>query len=513
MMTITEKIAKVLEKLEELCKSEKEQAWLERVCEEAAEKPSDEKVAYLEGQLQALRDIKNEELKKETEPQEETPVSLANWPMIALAADEAEPKKEAPRRATNRVMIALAAVVILILLVAAGMLKGNHKTNNVKTADKTVSSLVLPKEEFQIVDYKVNGDTVVYDSSIANTQQKVFANGSKEDSLSTNANDAVNEMVQYMSHNATALKEKAMTFGIVDTNTDVKDWLSKGKDGNLYYNEKGKDVYYQTKAFLSRSQTSSKKMEEGSNYYATGVDNKGNVVVSENSQNLSGQEYVEVSNPKGSTEKYSYRVLVYCGNTVMQSNAIPGVKTGKVEIPTKPNEPGKPSEPGKPGKPDKPGKPSEPGKPGKPDKPSESKVEKKDPSKDPANQGKAPIGGGQNDGSSNGSETSQASLPEQYSAPAAPSASAPAQSSTAPSQDARVSEPSQWSGAGTVTDSNGTTTVADNGAVTTPDNHHYDGLVGQSAPSVEAGGNGVTTPSSSANFAGGNSMDQPGIDD
>ena len=490
MMTITEKINRILEQLEGLCKSSEEKVWLERVCEEAAKKPSDEKVAYLEGQLQALRDIKNEELEEEAEPQEETPVRLhTNWVMAALLA---------------------ICVVVVIAFLVLGMF-GKHKANDVKAADsKTVSSLVLPKEEFQVIDYKVDGDTVVYNSEIANTQQKVFANGSKEDSLSTNANDAVNEMVQYMSHNATALKEKAMTFGIVDTNTDVKDWLAKGKDGNLYYNEKGKDVYYQTKAFLSRSQTSSKKMEEGSNYYATGVDNKGNVVVSENSQNLSGQEYVEVSNPKGSTEKYSYRVLVYCGNTVMQSNAIPGVKTGKVEIPTKPNEPGKPSEPGKPGKPDKPGKPSEPGKPGKP---SESKVEKKDPSKDPANQGKAPIGGGQNDGSSNGSETSQESLPEQYSAPAAPSASAPAQSSTAPSQDARVSEPSQWSGAGTVTDSNGTTTVADNGAVTTPDNHHYDGLVGQSAPSVEAGGNGVTTPSSSANFAGGNSMDQPGIDD
>ena len=487
MMTITEKINRILEQLEGLCKSSEEKVWLERVCEEAAKKPSDEKVAYLEGQLQALRDIKNEELEEEAEPQEETPVRLhTNWVMAALLA---------------------ICVVVVIAFLVLGMF-GKHKANDVKAADsKTVSSLVLPKEEFQVIDYKVDGDTVVYNSEIANTQQKVFANGSKEDSLSTNANDAVNEMVQYMSHNATALKEKAMTFGIVDTNTDVKDWLAKGKDGNLYYNEKGKDVYYQTKAFLSRSQTSSKKMEEGSNYYATGVDNKGNVVVSENSQNLSGQEYVEVSNPKGSTEKYSYRVLVYCGNTVMQSNAIPGVKTGKVEIPTKPNEPGKPSEPGKPGKPDKPGKPSEPGKPGKP---SESKVEKKDPAKDPANQGKAPVGGGKNDGSSNGSETSQASLPEQYSAPAA---SAPAQSSTAPSQDARVSEPSQWSGAGTVTDSNGTTTVADNGAVTTPDNHHYDGLVGQSAPSVEAGANGVTTPSSSANFAGNGSMSEPAIDD
>lgn len=469
----TEKIAKVLEELEELCKSNEEKAWLERVCEEAAKKPLDKKVAYLEGKLQELRDIKNEEL---------APVRN-NWAIVGLAV-----------------------IVIVIVFLVSGMFIGKHKANDIKAADnKTVSSLVLPKEEFQVVDYKVDGDAVVYNSSIANTQQKVFANGSKEDSLSANADDAVNEMVQYMSHNATALKEKAMTFGIVDTNTDVKDWLAKGKDGNLYYNEKGKDIYYQTKAFLSRSQTSSKKMEEGSNYYATGVDNKGNVVVSENSQNLSGQEYVEVSNPKGSTEKYSYRVLVYCGNTVMQSNNIPGVKTGKVEIPTKPNEPGKPSEPGKPGK------PSEPGKPGKPDKPGESKVEKKDPAKDPANQGKAPVGGGKNDGSSNGSETSQASLPEQYSAPAAPSTSAPA--SSTPSQDARVSEPSQWSGAGTVTDSNGTTTVADNGAVTTPDNHHYDGLVGQSAPSVEAGANGVTTPSSSANFAGNGSMSEPAIDD
>ena len=494
MMT-TEKIDKVLEQLKELASTEKNgESWFKRIRREASKKETDEEeLEYLEGKLQELRDIKNEELEKEAEPQEETPVRLhTNWVMAALLA---------------------ICVVVVIAFLVLGMFNGKHKANDVKAADsKTVSSLVLPKEEFQVIDYKVDGDTVVYNSEIANTQQKVFANGSKEDSLSTNANDAVNEMVQYMSHNATALKEKAMTFGIVDTNTDVKDWLSKGKDGNLYYNEKGKDVYYQTKAFLSRSQTSSKKMEEGSNYYATGVDNKGNVVVSENSQNLSGQEYGEVSNPKGSTEKYSYRVLVYCGNTVMQSNAIPGVKTGKVEIPTKPNEPGKPSEPGKPGKPDKPGKPSEPGKPGKPDKPGESKVEKKDPAKDPANQGKAPVGGGKNDGSSNGSETSQASLPEKYSAPAAPSASAPAQSST-PSQDARVSEPSQWSGAGTVTDSNGTTTVADNGAVTTPDNHHYDGLVGQSAPSVEAGANGVTTPSSSANFAGNGSMSEPAIDD
>ena len=168
----------------------------------------------------------------------------------------------------------------------------------------------------------------------------------------------------------------------------------------------------------------------------------------------------------------------------MKKGDIPGVPTENIEIP--------------------------PTKPGKPDKPDKSKVEKKDPSKDPANQGKAPVGGGQNDGSSNGSETSQAKLPEQYSAPSAPAAPS---AQTAPSQDARISEPSQWSGAGTITDSNGTTKVTDNGSVATPDGRNYSGLTNPSSvPPVESGANGTTAPSSSANFAN-SSMPEPAIDD
>ena len=388
---------------------------------------------------------------------------------------------------------AIAIGGVLFLFVIGAMFwyflvpKSANTQNSNTTASSTISSVNLPKEDFQIFDYKVDGDTVVYDSQIANTQHKVFANGSAENTLSANSESAVNEMIQYMSHNATALKEKAMTFGIVDVKADVKDWLEKGKDGRVRYNNKGKDVFYQTKAFLSRSQTSSKRMEEGSNYYTTGVNDKGDVVVSKNSQNLSGQEYVEVSSPKDSTEKYSYRVLIYCGNTVLK-NKVPGIPTEKIEIP--------------------------PAKPGKPDKPSESKVEKKDPSKDPANQGKAPVGGGQNDGS-NGSETPKASLPEKYVAPKAPSSqSSSSSSATAPAQDARISEPSQWSGAGKITDSNGTTTVTNDGSVTTPDGRNYSGLTNPSSvPPVESGANGATAPSSSANFAGNGSMSEPAIDD
>ena len=467
-MSTNKKIKRVLNKIVGRIdiRNKEDRDWYNDVKDKASTfKTNEEKLEYLQGILDKLKKNDGEAASEATKSN--------TWPAIALG------------------------VALFILVVGGAALyfsflapkSASASNNTVATSSVANSNMDLPKEDFQVIDYKVDGDTVVYDSQIANTQHKVFANGSDENTLSADTERAVNEMIQYMSHNATALKEKAMTFGIVDVKADVKDWLVKGKDGKVYYNKKGKDVYYQTKAFLSRSQISSKKMEEGSNYYTTGVNDKGDVVISRGIQDLSGQEYVEVSNPKDSTEKYRYCVLIYCGNTVMQSNNIPGISTEKIEIP-------------KPNKPDKPGEPS---------KPSEGKVSPKDPGKDPANQGKALVGGGQNDGSSNNAETSQAKLPESYSAPTAPSAPA---SSSAPAQDARISEPSQWSGAGTVTDSNGSTKVEENGAVTTPDGRKYDGLVGKSAPKVESGANDTTKPSSSANFAGVNgSMSQPAIDD
>ena len=462
MNTTNNKIKELLGEIKSLIgDSQKSMEWFDRVQAKASSfKTDQEELEYLEDILDKLKKNDGEAANEATKSN--------TWPAIALGV------------ALFILVVGGAALYFLFLAPKSA----NTPNSSTTAASSTISSVNLPKEDSQIFDYKVDGDTVVYDSQIANTQHKVFANGSAENTLSANAESAVNEMVQYMSHNATALKEKAMTFGIVDAKADVKDWLEKGKDGRVRYNNKGKDVFYQTKAFLSRSQTSSKRMEEGSNYYTTGVNDKGDVVVSKNSQNLSGQEYIEVSSPKDSTEKYSYRVLIYCGNTVLK-NKVPGIPTEKIEIP--------------------------PAKPGKPDKPSESKVEKKDPSKDPANQGKAPVGGGQNDGSENGTETTQAKLPESYSAPTAPSAPA---SSTAPAQDARISEPSQWSGAGKITDSNGTTKVTNDGSVTTPDGRNYSGLTNPSSvPPVESGANGATAPNSSANFAGNSSMSEPAIDD
>ena len=52
-----------------------------------------------------------------------------------------------------------------------------------------------------------------------------------------------------------------MTFGIVDAKADTKDWLEK-KDGKVYYNQEGRDILYQTKAFISRSQVLPKKWKK-----------------------------------------------------------------------------------------------------------------------------------------------------------------------------------------------------------------------------------------------------------
>lgn len=456
-MNTDKKIEKTLHKIAEYIDPsyKEDRDWYSDVKDKASTfKTKEEELEYLEGILADLRPN--------------------IWPGIVIGS-----------------VIVIGAVALYFLFLAP---KSANATNaSMTTAPCTFVKSDLTKEDFKIIDYVVSGSEIKPNPERKNDQYKIIANNSSENSLSSDATTAVNEMIDYMSHNVSALKEKAMTFGLIDPNFDEKKWIENRK-GQLYYNKEGQEVFYQVKAFIKRSKVTAKTMAENSNYYTTGLDKNNQVVVSKNIQNLSGQHYIEVRNPENSKDQYCYIVLVYCGNTVMKNNNIPGIPTEKIEIP----------------KPQRPKDPEKPGKPSEPSKPSESKVEKKDPSKDPASQGKALVGGGQNDGSSNSAETSQAKLPESYSAPTAPSAPA---SSSAPAQDARISEPSQWSGAGTVTDSNGSTKVEENGAVTTPDNRRYSGLVGKSAPKVEAGANGATVPNSSANFAGNSSMSEPAIDD
>ena len=471
-MNTSRKIEELLQEIRSLIGDDKKSIeWFHEVRVKASTfETEEEEIAYLESII--------DELEKNDGEADNEATKSNTWPAIALGI------------ALFLLVVGGAALYFLFLAPKSA----NATNGSTATVSSTISKSVdLPKEDFKIVDYIVSANEIKPNPNMKNQQHKVFANGSSSNSLSDKKDVAIKEMTDYMAHNVSALKEKAMAFGIVSQNTDEKKWL-ENRNGSLYYNKEGQEVFYQVKAFLSRSKITSKVMENGSNYYTTGLNKDNKVVVSQSSQDLSGQTYLEVKNPEGSTEKYSYHVLIICGNTVMKNNNIPGIPTENIEIP-------------------KPKKPNEPDKPGKPSEPKNEQAKK--PELDPANQGKAPVGGGQNDGSSNGSETSQEKLPEQYSAPSAPSSqNSSSRSATAPSQDTRISEPSQWSGAGTITDSNGTTKVTDNGSVTTPDGKSYSGLTNPSSvPPVESGVNGTTVPSSSANFAGNGSMSEPAIED
>ncbi|MBB1552195.1 hypothetical protein HG452_001470 [Candidatus Saccharibacteria bacterium] len=496
MNTTNKKIKELLGKIRSLIGDDKKSMeWFHEVQAKASTfETKEEEIAYLEDMLTKLQDSNNEDT-EDTDEEELKNVRSNPWPIISLFFG---------------IVIAFAIAFGFYRFLCPRANAANSSTNTVSSS--TISKSVdLPKEDFKIMDYVVSsGNEIKPNPDMKNEQHKVFANGSSNNSLSDEKDVAIKEMTDYMTHNVSALKEKAMAFGIVSQNTDEKKWL-ENRNGSLYYNKEGQEIFYQVKAFLNRSKITSKVMEDGSNYYTTGLNKDNKVVISRSSQDLSGQRYLEVKNPEGSTEKYSYRVLIICGNTVMKNNNIPGIPTENIEIP-KPKKPNEPDKPGKPSEPDKPGKPSEPDKPGKPSEPKNEQAKK--PELDPANQGKAPVGGGQNDGSENGSETPKASLPEKYVAPKAPSSQSSSSSATTPSQDSRISEPSQWSGAGSVTDSNGTTKVTDNGAVTTPDGRNYSGLTNPSSvPPVESGVNGTTVPSSSANFAGNGSMSEPAIED
>ena len=156
--------------------SQKSMEWFDRVQAKASSfKTDQEELEYLEDILDKLKKNDGEAANEATKSN--------TWPAIALGV------------ALFILVVGGAALYFLFLAPKSA----NTPNSSTTAASSTISSVNLPKEDFQIFDYKVDGDTVVYDSQIANTQHKVFANGSAENTLSANAESAVNEMVQYMS--------------------------------------------------------------------------------------------------------------------------------------------------------------------------------------------------------------------------------------------------------------------------------------------------------------------------
>ena len=140
--------------------SQKSMEWFDRVQAKASSfKTDQEELEYLEDILDKLKKNDGEAANEATKSN--------TWPAIALGV------------ALFILVVGGAALYFLFLAPKSA----NTPNSSTTTASSTISSVNLPKEDFQIFDYKVDGDTVVYDSQIANTQHKVFANGSAENTL------------------------------------------------------------------------------------------------------------------------------------------------------------------------------------------------------------------------------------------------------------------------------------------------------------------------------------------
>lgn len=419
---------------------------------------------------------------------------------------EAFLEEETPKAKKPWLAIGLGAgLLTIIAAIVFTMLFTGQKNNTAKTVaddnSATVSQISSqPSSEWEVMDYIVKDGKIIYNPEAEDKEGKVIKNGSQANSLnSSDVNVAKQEVFDYTKSYAASLMEKAVSFGIVDLGQDIRSWFEV-KSNKVFLNKEGQEIYHQVTAFINRSKNS---ISEVGNYgYMTGLKN-GEIVMSDQQTDFTGWKALKVENQDGSTQKYVYYVLVYCGNTVFK-NPVPGIKQVKIDLPPTPGKKTPPSSSTTP-----------PPSSTTPPPSSTTPSAKKDPSQDPAAKGGAPIGGGVKDEpGTGGAETPQTTLPSAYQAPEAPSQSS--QSTTLPVQDARQTDPSQWTGAGTVVDSNGNTTIGSDGSVQTPDGRTYYGLTNQSSvPPVQPGANGTaeTTPSSSANFAGNGEMSEPPIDD
>ena len=204
MNTTSRKIEKLLEEIKSLIGDDKESIdWFNKVRFNASTFETDEEeIAYLEDILIKLQNSDDKKIEDADEAQELKRVRPNPWTIISLLFASA---------------IVVIAIAVTLLNFLSSKKEGLSPNPNSTTISQTIS---LPKEEFKIMDYIVSANEIKPNPEMKNQEYKVFANGSSNNSLSDEKDVAIKEMTDYMAHNVSALKEKAMAFGIVSQNTD-----------------------------------------------------------------------------------------------------------------------------------------------------------------------------------------------------------------------------------------------------------------------------------------------------
>lgn len=344
---------------------------------------------------------------------------------------------------------------LFVIIWAVTSLSGkDQKTNK---SEDAIASSVAGK----------NLDEWEVDMSYDPNSTKVIQNSAKDkNSLPNNKEEALNILTEEMKHKPNVLLDKAKYTSVLPSETRVEE-LIETRNGKQYLNEKGKEAFYAVKNIFRPENASIEKVQNHG--FSTGIV-QGKHVLDETDRDYSNWNALTFRKENPKTKQVNvYYNLLYCGNSVYSAKD-PKIPQGKVDNPK--DEP----------------------KPNPKDPDPTPNLEAKDPSKEVYAQRGNKEDGRKEEQDGKGPETSKVQLPEKYEAPKPPQASSSSQSSTSSSSTSSesITPPREWTGSGSFTDSNGTTKVSENGAVSTPSGKNYSSLK-DSVPPVESGATGSSS--------------------
>ena len=214
-------------------------------------------------------------------------------------------------------VVAIAAIIAGIWLAWATSGSVAPKQAQAKASNEPKTEQAeAAKDEWLLRDFKVVDGKAVYDPAL-NPQGKVASNGSDKNAIPTGSSQEARDKVDdYMRHSASALWATAYPQGLTGSVKNyINEWIDV-HDGKAYLNKTGQEVYYTVKAFLANSEVEIKQFSN-LQAYATGVGKNGELVVSDTTQDLSGQDIIVVKNKPGVKNQYEYWYVAWCYNLAL----------------------------------------------------------------------------------------------------------------------------------------------------------------------------------------------------
>lgn len=403
--------------------------------------------------------------------------------------------KKNKKSALGLILGAIAVIVVIVVIFGIAYLNGwdknnpvarnwitgsDRKTEQVSKSNKKTGSIKAGSNELKDEFFKIEKFNSNKFGNLVPAELVGKPDNADTEAVSGTAKDMVVQTLTVAAHNPTTLIGVAR--GYLSRNVKIPEEMTVTVDGQEYLSMEARELWAECWASASKMLADKDTQVVNSipvSGYTDGMDKNGNYVIDSQRRNFSTENGLRFKNAEGKT--------VYqdadCGNFIWETpiKGVPQKPLNPQSIPPTrtPQKPEPKPEP----------KPNpDPSPNPNPNPQPQPKPGQKQPSLEPTAKGEAGIGGGTGANTQGQAATDVApSFKDSYQAPPKPSVQPSANSNAKPSSG--ISNATS----GSFTDSNGTTTVGQNGSVKTP-TQNYSPLAGNEVtpPPVE---NGNTTNS------------------